>query len=200
MCIRDSDTFIEKDASINEEIDKLRHSATRSVLTRRDVIVVASVSCIYGLGSPETYGKMHAFLERGMTLDRDQFLKKLVAMLYDRNDYDFHRGTFRVRGDVVEVFPAYEDERALRLEFFGNELETITEVDPLRGRVIARPTKTIIFPNSHYVQTEERLERAIEGIREELDARIQELRKAEKLLEAQRIEQRTMYDLSLIHI
>ena len=193
-----SDTFIEKDASINEEIDKLRHSATRSVLTRRDVIVVASVSCIYGLGSPETYGKMHAFLERGMTLDRDQFLKKLVAMLYDRNDYDFHRGTFRVRGDVVEVFPAYEDERALRLEFFGNELETITEVDPLRGRVIARPTKTIIFPNSHYVQTEERLERAIEGIREELDARIQELRKAEKLLEAQRIEQRTMYDIEML--
>ncbi|NRA02235.1 MAG: excinuclease ABC subunit UvrB, partial [Myxococcales bacterium] len=193
-----TDTFIEKDASINEEIDKLRHSATRSVLSRRDVIVVASVSCIYGLGSPETYGQMHAFLERGMTLARDELLKKLVAMLYDRNDYDFHRGTFRVRGDVVEIFPAYEDERALRLEFFGDELESITEVDPLRGRVIARPTKAIVFPNSHYVQTEERLERAIEGIRGELDERIQDLRKRDKLLEAQRIEQRTMYDIEMM--
>ncbi|MEE2704089.1 MAG: excinuclease ABC subunit UvrB [Myxococcota bacterium] len=193
-----TDTFIEKDASINEEIDKLRHSATRSVLSRRDVIVVASVSCIYGLGSPETYGQMHAFVERGMTLARDELLKKLVAMLYDRNDYDFHRGTFRVRGDVVEIFPAYEDERALRLEFFGDELESITEVDPLRGRVIARPTKAIVFPNSHYVQTDERLERAIEGIRGELDERIQDLRKRDKLLEAQRIEQRTMYDLEML--
>ncbi len=193
-----TDTFIEKDASINEEIDKLRHSATRSVLSRRDVIVVASVSCIYGLGSPETYGQMHAFLERGMTLARDELLKKLVAMLYDRNDYDFHRGTFRVRGDVVEIFPAYEDERALRLEFFGDELESITEVDPLRGRVISRPTKAIVFPNSHYVQTDERLERAIEGIRGELDERIQDLRKRDKLLEAQRIEQRTMYDLEML--
>jgi hypothetical protein len=125
-----TDVYIEKDSSINEEIDKLRHSATRSVLSRRDVIVVASVSCIYGLGSPETYEEMHAFVERGARLGRDDLLKKLVSMLYDRNDYDFHRGTFRVRGDTVEIFPAYEDERAVRIEFFGDEVESITEIDP----------------------------------------------------------------------
>jgi excinuclease ABC subunit B len=193
-----TDTFIEKDASINDEIDKLRHSATRSVLSRRDVIVVASVSCIYGLGSPETYGQMHVYLERGQTLNRDDLLKKLVSMLYDRNDYDFHRGTFRVRGDVVEIFPAYEDERAIRVEFFGDEVETITEVDPLRGRVIQRPKRMLIFPNSHYVSSEEKLSSAIEGIRGELDERIQQLRGSEKLLEAQRIEQRTMYDLEML--
>ena len=193
-----TDTYIEKDSSINEEIDKLRHSATKSVLSRRDVIVVASVSCIYGLGSPDTYGEMHAFVEQGARLSRDDLLKKLVSMLYDRNDYDFHRGTFRVRGDTVEIFPAYEDERAVRIEFFGDEVESITEVDPLRGRVLQRPTKTIIFPNSHYVSTEERIKLAIEGIREELDERIAELRKENKLLEAQRIEQRTMYDIEML--
>ncbi len=193
-----TDTYIEKDSSINEEIDKLRHSATRSVLSRRDVIVVASVSCIYGLGSPDTYGEMHAFVEQGARLSRDDLLKKLVSMLYDRNDYDFHRGTFRVRGDTVEIFPAYEDERAIRIEFFGDEVESITEVDPLRGRVLQRPTKTIIFPNSHYVSTEERIKLAIEGIRVELDERIAELRKENKLLEAQRIEQRTMYDIEML--
>ncbi len=193
-----TDTYIEKDATVNDEIDKLRHSATRSVLSRRDVIVVASVSCIYGLGSPESYGDMHAFVERGMTLNRQDFLKKLVSMLYTRNDYDFHRGTFRVRGDVVEVFPAYEDERALRIEFFGDEVESISEVDPLRGRIVQRPRYTVIFPNSHYVSTEERLRVAIEGIREELRERIQSFRKKDKLLEAQRIEQRTMYDLELL--
>jgi excinuclease ABC subunit B len=193
-----TDTFIEKDASINDEIDKLRHSATRSVLSRRDVIVVASVSCIYGLGSPDTYGQMHVYLERGQTLNRDDLLKKLVSMLYERNDYDFHRGTFRVRGDVVEIFPAYEDERAIRVEFFGDEVEAITEVDPLRGRVIQRPKRMLIFPNSHYVSSEEKLEDAIEGIRAELDERIQQFRAQEKLLEAQRIEQRTMYDLEML--
>jgi len=193
-----TDTYIEKDASINDEIDKLRHSATRSVLSRRDVIVVASVSCIYGLGSPESYGELHAFIERGMTLNREDFLKKLVSMLYNRNDYDFHRGTFRVRGDVVEVFPAYEDERALRIEFFGDKVESISEVDPLRGRTLQRPRYTVIFPNSHYVSTEENLQVAIEGIREELSERIQWFRKEGKLLEAQRIEQRTMYDLELL--
>jgi excinuclease ABC subunit B len=193
-----TDTYIEKDASINDEIDKLRHSATRSVLSRRDVIVVASVSCIYGLGSPETYGEMHAFLERGMTLNRQDFLKKLVSMLYARNDYDFHRGTFRVRGDVVEVFPAYEDDRAIRIEFFGDEVESITEVDPLRGRSLQRPRQAVIFPNSHYVSTEGRIRVAIDGIREELSERIQYFRKEGKLLEAQRIEQRTMYDLELL--
>ena len=193
-----TDTYIEKDSSINEEIDKLRHSATRSVLTRRDVIVVASVSCIYGLGSPETYGDMHAFLERGTRMGRDDLLKKLVSMLYDRNDYDFHRGTFRVRGDTVEIFPAYEDERAIRVEFFGDEIESITEIDPLRGRVLQRPTKTIIFPNSHYVSTEDRIKKAIEGIRTELDEQLAYLRSEQKLLEAQRLEQRTMYDAEML--
>jgi len=193
-----TDTFIEKDASINDEIDKLRHSATRSVLTRRDVIVVASVSCIYGLGSPESYGEMHAFLEAGMAQSRDDFLRKLVDMLYTRNDYDFHRGTFRVRGDVVEVFPAYEDERALRIEFFGDEIEGITEIDPLRGRVLARPRRALIYPSSHYVSTQDRICKAVEGIRAELEERIAWFRKEGKLLEAQRIEQRTMYDVEML--
>jgi excinuclease ABC subunit B len=196
--IPSSDTYIEKDASINDEIDKLRHSATRSVLSRRDVIVVASVSCIYGLGSPETYGQMHAFVEKGQKLDRDLFLKKLVAMLYERNDYDFHRGTFRVRGDTVEVFPAYEDERALRIEFFGDEVESITEMDPLRSKVLERPRRALIFPNSHYVQTDERLRQAIAGVREELRERLTWLRQNDKLLEAQRLEQRTLYDLEML--
>jgi excinuclease ABC subunit B len=193
-----TDTYIEKDSSINEEIDKLRHSATRSVLSRRDVIVVASVSCIYGLGSPETYGQMHAYVEQGQRMRRDEFTRKLVEMLYDRNDLDFHRGTFRVRGDVVEVFPAYEDERAIRVEFFGDEVEAISEIDPLRSRVLAKPRVAVVFPNSHYVQTRERLERAIEGIRGELDQRIVEFKHGNKLLEAQRIEQRTMYDLEML--
>jgi len=193
-----TDTFIEKDASINDEIDKLRHSATRSVLTRRDVIVVASVSCIYGLGSPESYGEMHAFVEAGMTLTREDFLRKLVDMLYSRNDYDFHRGTFRVRGDVVEVFPAYEDERAIRVEFFGDEIEAITEIDPLRGRVLAKPRTALIHPSSHYVSTQDRIAKAVDGIRAELEERIAWFRKEGKLLEAQRIEQRTMYDIEML--
>ena len=193
-----TDIYIEKDASINEEIDKLRHSATRSVLSRRDVIVVASVSCIYGLGSPDSYGEMHAFVERGMTLNRDDFLRKLVSILYQRNDYDFHRGTFRVRGDCVEVFPAYENERAIRIEFFGDQVESITEVDPLRGHTVRRPRQIVIFPNSHYVSSEDSLRVAIEGVRAELDERIIFFRKEGKLLEAQRIEQRTMYDMELL--
>ena len=193
-----TDTYIEKDSSINDEIDKLRHSASRSILTRRDVIVVASVSCIYGLGSPETYGDMHAYVEAGTTLARDDFLKKLVNMLYERNDYDFHRGTFRVRGDTVEVFPAYEDERAIRIEFFGDEVESIAEIDPLRGRVLQRPTKTVIFPNSHYVSTQDKIQTAVQGIQEELRERIEWFRKEGKLLEAQRIEQRTMYDIEML--
>ncbi len=193
-----TDTFIEKDSSINDEIDKLRHSATRSVLSRRDVIVVASVSCIYGLGSPETYSEMHAFVEQGQRLARDDFTRKLVDMLYDRNDFDFHRGTFRVRGDVVEVFPAYEDERAIRIEFFGDDVDQISEIDPLRGLVLSRPKRAVIFPNSHYVQTQERLKQAIEGIRGELDVRLSTFRRENKLLEAQRIEQRTMYDIEML--
>jgi len=193
-----TDTYIEKDASINDEIDKLRHSATHSLLTRRDVLVVASVSCIYGLGAPATYGEMHAYVERGTGLARDDLLRRLVDMLYERNDVDFHRGTFRVRGDVVEVFPQYEDERAIRIEFFGDEVESIAEIDPLRGRVVGRPKRVLIYPASHYVASDATLKRAVSGIRDELQHRLQELRGAQKLLEAQRLEQRTLFDLEML--
>ena len=190
-----SDTYIEKDSSINDEIDKLRHSATHSLLTRKDVLVVASVSCIYGLGSPEAYGAMHAYLEVGAEIDRDAFLRQLVEMLYDRNDVDFQRGTFRVRGDVVEVIPQYEHDRALRIEFFGNEVESIAEIDPLRGKVMARPKRAMIYPASHYVATEARLKKAVKGIKGELVERLGTFQAEGKLLEAQRLEQRTLYDV-----
>ncbi len=193
-----SDTYIEKDSSINDEIDKLRHSATHSILTRRDTLVVASVSCIYGLGAPENYGSMHAYLEPGMPCVRDDLLRLLVDMQYRRNDHDFHRGTFRVRGDIVEIFPQYESERAIRIEFFGDEIESIAEIDPLRGKVVARPKRALIFPASHYVAGDARLKAAVEGIREELDERIQAFKAEGKLLEAQRIEQRTMYDIEML--
>jgi excinuclease ABC subunit B len=193
-----TDTFIEKDSSINEEIDKLRHSATRSLLTRRDVLIVASVSCIYGLGSPEAYHGLLIRLEQGMELERNQLLRRLVDIQYSRNDIDFHRGSFRVRGDTVEVFPAYEEDRALRIEFFGDEVETISEIDPLRGKVIDRLTSTAIFPASHYVATKPTLDRAIRDIQEELRERIQFLRVGNKLVEAQRIEQRTLFDIEMM--
>ncbi len=193
-----TDTYIEKDSSINDEIDKLRHATTHALLTRRDVLVVASVSCIYGLGAPETYGQMHAYVEKGARLARDDLLRRLVDMLYERNDYDFHRGTFRVRGDVVEIFPQYEDERAIRVEFFGDEIETISEVDPLRGRVLSRPHRALIYPASHYVATRDILDRAISGVREELRERLGEFKETGKLLEAQRLEQRTLYDLEML--
>lgn len=193
-----TDTFIEKDASINDEIDKLRHSATHSLLTRRDVIIVASVSCIYGIGSPDDYGSMHVYAERGMETDRAAFLKKLVDMQYSRNDVDFHRGTFRVRGDVVDVFPAYEAETALRFEFFGDTIESITEIDPLRGKPLRKAEKALIHPASHFVTTRDNLTRAIEGIRTELRERLGELKSAGKLLEAQRIEQRTLFDIEML--
>ena len=196
--IPSSDTYIEKDSSINDEIEKLRHSATHSILTRRDTLVVASVSCIYGLGAPENYGSMHVYLEPGMQLVRDDLLRSLVDMLYKRNDHDFHRGTFRVRGDIVEIFPQYESERAIRVEFFGDEIESIAEVDPLRGKVVNRPKRALIFPASHYVASDDRLKQAVVGIREELDERIQAFKAEGKLLEAQRIEQRTMYDIEMI--
>jgi excinuclease ABC subunit B len=196
--IPSTDTYIEKDAHINDEIDKLRHSATHALLTRRDVLVVASVSCIYGLGAPETYGSMHAYVETGMQLARDTLLRRLVDMLYSRNDLDFHRGTFRVRGDVVEVFPQYESERAIRIEFFGDEVDSIAEIDPLRGKVLSRPKRTMIYPASHYVATEAILRAAMEGIRGELQERLAELRGQQKLLEAQRLEQRTLYDLEML--
>ena len=196
--IPSSDTYIEKDSQVNDEIDKLRHSATHSILTRRDVLVVASVSCIYGLGAPENYGSMHLYLESGMPLVREDLLRQLVDMLYTRNDHDFHRGTFRVRGDVVEIFPQYESDRAIRVEFFGDEIDAIAAIDPLRGKVMARPRRAMIYPASHYVATAERLEQAVKGIREELDQRLVEFKKAGKLLEAQRLETRTMYDIEML--
>ncbi len=193
-----TDTFIEKDSSINEEIDKLRHSATRSLLSRRDVLIVASVSCIYGLGSPEAYYGMLVNLQTGMEMDRNQFLHHLVEIQYQRNDIDFHRGTFRVRGDSVEVFPAYEEKRALRIEFFGDEIDAISEIDPLRGQVLDRLERTAIFPASHYVATKPTLKRAIGEIQGELQQRIQYFKEREMLLEAQRIEQRTLFDIEMI--
>jgi len=193
-----TDTFIDKDSSINEEIDKLRHSATRSLLSRRDVLIVASVSCIYGLGSPEAYYGMLVNLQVGMELDRNKFLHNLVEIQYERNDIDFHRGTFRVRGDSVEIFPAYEEKRALRIEFFGDEIDAISEIDPLRGKVIDRLDRTAIFPASHYVATKPTLKRAIGEIQDELQERIQYFQEREMLLEAQRIEQRTLFDIEMI--
>ncbi|MDD5284730.1 MAG: excinuclease ABC subunit UvrB [Desulfuromonadaceae bacterium] len=193
-----SDTFIEKDSAINDEIDKMRHSATRSLLTRRDVIIVASVSCIYGIGSPEAYQAMHIFFHQGDDFGRDELLKKLIEIQYERNDMDFHRGTFRVRGDVVEIFPAYDNDRALRIEFFGDEVESISEIDPLRGIVLQKLSKCSIYPASHYVSTRETLERALEQIRVDLGERIRFFRERNMLLEAQRIEQRTLYDIEMM--
>jgi len=193
-----SDTFIEKDASINDEIDKLRHSATHSLLTRRDVIIVASVSCIYGIGSPKDYGTMQIYIERGLEMDRGALLNRLVEIQYERNDYDFHRGTFRVRGDVVDVFPAYEAEKALRFEFFGDTVETISEIDPMRGKALRKVEKALIHPASHYVTTKDNLTGAIRLIREELRSRLAELRSAHRLVEAQRLEQRTLFDIEML--
>jgi len=193
-----TDTYIEKDASINDEIDKLRHAATKALLERRDVVIVASVSCIYGLGSPEAYFDLMVYLEEGMEIERDRVLRQLVDIQYQRSDYDFHRGTFRVRGDIVEVFPAYEDISAVRIEFFGDRVDGLFEIDPVRGKVQRRADKAAIYPASHYVTTEERLKQAIAGIRQELGERLQELRAQHKLLEAQRLEQRGLYDLELL--
>ncbi len=193
-----TDTYIEKDSSINDDIDKMRHSATKALLERNDALIVASVSCIYGLGSPEAYFEMLIFLERGSGVDRDALLRKLVDIQYQRNDYDFHRGTFRVRGDVIEVFPAYEEARAIRIELFGDTIDALAEIDPLRGQVLRRLDKVAIYPASHYVTAPERMEKAVAAIRAELKARIAEFRAENKLLEAQRLEQRTLYDLELL--
>ncbi len=193
-----TDTYIAKDASINDEIDKLRHAATMALLERRDVVIVASVSCIYGLGSPEAYFDLMVYLEEGMRIDRDRMLRKLVDIQYERVDYDFHRGTFRVRGDTVEVFPAYEDKSALRIEFFDDVVESLLEVDPVRGKVRRRVNKAAIYPASHYVTTAERMKAAVAAIREELRERLAELKRENKLLEAQRLRQRTLYDLELL--
>ncbi len=193
-----ADTYIAKDASINEVIDRLRHSATRSVLGRRDVIVVASVSCIFGLGSPEDYLEMSLEVTCGIDFERDVMLARFVSMQYTRNDYDFCRDTFRVRGERVEIFPSYEDEKAIRIEFFGDTVESISEIDPLRGKVIRSHDKIVIFPASHYVATKVTLKHAVKSIREELKERIEHFRATRKLIEAQRIEERTDFDLEMI--
>ncbi len=200
-----TDTFIEKDSSVNDEIDKMRHSATRSLLTRPDCIIVASVSCIYGIGSPDVYGAMRIEVAPGDTLEREKLIAGLIAMQYQRNDIDFHRGTFRVRGDIVDVFPAYEADRAVRFEFFGDEIENITEIDPLRGMVLRKLRRTAIYPGTHYAASRDTMERAIDGIRIELIERLAELRSdakngevSKQELYAQRLEQRTNFDLEMM--
>jgi len=196
--IPSSDTYIQKDSSINEMIDKLRHSATRSVLSRRDVIVVASVSCIFGLGAPEDYLNMRIDIEKDMKLVRDRLISDLVAIHYERNDIDFHRGVFRVRGDRVEIFPSYEEDRALRIDFFGDEIESIAEIDPLRGIVKKRLKRTTIYPASHYVTEKSILQKATKTIITELKQRIDYFRAEKKLIEAQRIQERTDFDLEMM--
>lgn len=196
--IPSTDTYIEKDSQINDEIDKLRHSATRSLLERDDVIIVSSVSCIYGLGSPEAYENLLLVLEVGTHAKRQEVLKKLVEIQYRRNDIDFHRGTFRVRGDVIEVFPAYEEERAIRIEFFGDEIESLSEVDPLRGIRLGKLNRITLYPASHYVTSLENRRRAIESVRVELRERLQELKSLGKLVEAERLSQRTLFDLEMM--
>jgi excinuclease ABC subunit B len=196
--IPQSDTYIEKDSAINDAIDKMRHSATRSLLTRKDVIIVASVSCIYGLGSPDEYKNMHLFLKRGEESPLAEIQRRLVYMLYERNEISFHRGTFRVRGDILEIFPAYEDSLALRVEFFGDTIEAIRLIDPLRGVPLETLDEMAVFPGSHFVTSKERLRIAIETIKAELKSRLQELQAQNKLVEAQRLEQRTEFDLEMI--
>lgn len=196
--IPQSDTFIEKDSQINEAIDRMRHSATRALFDREDVLIVASVSCIYGLGSPEAYGELMLHLETGVDRPLENILARLVEMQYERNDFDFHRGTFRVRGDVLEIFPAYEESEAVRVEFFGDTVERIAAVDPLRGEVVKALGEVIVYPGSHYVSTKENLERAMGVIRQELEDRLDVFHRENKLVEAQRLTQRTNFDLEMM--
>lgn len=193
-----SDTYIEKDSAINDDIDKLRHAATHALLTRRDVIIVASVSCIYGLGSPEYYARLIIPVETGQRTSMDTLMSRLIDVQYQRSDMDFHRGTFRVRGDVLEVIPAYEHERALRLEFFGDEIESVREIDPLTGNVLGNIGKTVIYPASHYVSDRDNLNRAMSDVREELGDQLRLFQTQNKLVEAQRLEQRTQLDLEMM--
>ena len=193
-----TDTYIDKDSSINEAIDKMRHSATRSLLTRNDCLIVASVSCIYGLGSPEAYRGMLLSLQENQEITREEVLSRLVSMLYERNDFDFHRGTFRVRGDVVEVFPAYEEDQALRISFFGDTVEGLALIDPLRGKIQNRLKEVHVFPNSHYVTAQEGMDQIYQAIEAELTERIAYFRSQNKLIEAQRIEERTRFDLEMM--
>ena len=196
--VASSDTYIEKDASINDEIDKLRHSATAALLERRDVIIISSVSCIYGLGDPKDYKEMMLSLRPGDEKDRDDVIKRLIEIQYERNDINFTRGTFRVRGDVLEIFPAGDDEKAIRVEFFGDEIDRITEIDYITGKIVGTRNHVAIFPASHYVTTPERIEEAIKRIEAELEERIQYFKERDMLLEAQRIEQRTNYDIEML--
>lgn len=193
-----SDTYIEKDSSINDAIDKMRHSATRSLLTRHDVVIVASVSCIYGLGSPDEYKNMHLFLQTEVDYPMEEVQRRLVFMLYERNDFSFHRGTFRVRGDVIDIFPVHEEDRAVRVEFFGDTVEAISVIDPLRGVVIEDVGEFTVFPGSHFVTSQDNLQTAMKAIKEELRVRLEELYGENRLVEAQRLEQRTMFDLEMI--
>jgi excinuclease ABC subunit B len=194
-----ADLYIEKDAAVNEAIDRLRHSATRSLFERQDVVIVASVSCIYGLGSPEAYHGMLLYLEEGMEKPRREVLAKLVDILYERNDLDFHRGTFRVRGDRLEIFPAYEEERAIRIEFWGDTVEAIREIDPLRGQTLRKLKKVTVYPASHYVTPDWRRTQAMAAIEAELHERLPWFRDQGKLLEAQRLEERTRFDLEMLN-
>ncbi len=193
-----SDTYIAKDSAINDEIDKLRLSATMALAERRDVIIVASVSCIYGLGSPMDYQNMVISLRPGMTRDRDEVMAKLIEIQYDRNEMDFHRGTFRVRGDVLEVIPAYSEDTAIRIEWFGDEVERITEIDVLTGEIKDELKHIAIFPASHYVVDKENIARAVTAIEAELEERVKEFKRQDKLLEAQRIAERTNFDIEML--
>jgi excinuclease ABC subunit B len=193
-----SDTYIEKDSSINDAIDKMRHSATRSLLTRRDVLIVASVSCIYGLGSPDEYKNMHLFLRTGDDYPMEEVQRRLVFMLYERNDFSFHRGTFRVRGDVIDIFPVHEEDYAVRVEFFGDTIDAIAVIDPLRGVVVADVEEMTVFPGSHFVTSQDNLKTSMDSIRDELQVRLAELEADNRLVEAQRLEQRTQFDLEMI--
>jgi excinuclease ABC subunit B len=193
-----TDTFIEKDSIVNEEIDRMRHAATFALLSRRDVIIVASVSCIYGIGARETYASMTCEIDVGTSVDRDSVLRRLIELQYERNDIDFHRGTFRVRGDTVEIFPAYEADTAIRIEWWGDQVEAISEIDPLRGGVSRKMERAVVFAASHYATPDETMRRAVQSIREELKQQLELLSQQGKLLERQRLEQRTMYDLESI--
>lgn len=195
--VASSDTYIEKDSKINDEIDRLRHAATMALLTRRDVIIVASVSCIYGIGSPDDYAEMSIKVTKGERRQQEKFVRLLTDIQYQRNDIDFHRGTFRVKGDVVDVFPAGSD-LAYRIEFFGEEVDRITQIDPLTGEILAEPEYCEVFPNSHYVTPKQKLEHAIEGIKKEFEERVEWFEKHDKLLEAQRLSQRTKYDIEML--
>jgi len=196
--IPQSDTYIEKDSSINDAIDKMRHSATRSLLTRRDVLIVASVSCIYGLGSPEEYQNMHLFLRRGEEHPPEEVQRRLVFMQYERNDMSFHRSTFRVRGDVIDIFPVHKEDQAIRVEYFGDTIEAITVIDPLRGVVLEQLEEYTVFPGSHFVTSKDRMQIALRTIKEELKQRLELLHRDNRLVEAQRLEQRTMFDLEMM--